>query len=118
MGSSPRNLRIGKSRNRSSHFLPPPPLDHVTTTPTEDQGHRVLILMRYLDSREPMSFPSWVFLPQKVFNPWFTLNKVYTFTSTIKYISMKEQGPAQRTPALRITNEGKTFILKITAKDS
>ena len=45
------------------------------------------MLMRYLDS--PQLFSQWAFLPghallQKVFNPWFTLSKVYAFTSTIK----------------------------------
>jgi hypothetical protein len=51
-----------------------------------------------------MSFPSWAFLPpKKIFNPWFTLSKIYTFTSTIKW---KLFGQARTVSSSRITFGG------------
>lgn len=60
-----------------------------------------------------MSFPSGHSFPQKVFNPWISLNKVYAFTFTIRYSSLDKQGGSLP----RITGE-EAFILKSHAQIS
>lgn len=45
------------------------------------------MLVRYLDRPlrvQQMNLPTWVFHLAEVFNPWFTLTKVYEFSFTIK----------------------------------
>lgn len=53
------------------------------------------MLMKYLDRLQ--LFRQWASLPEHSFsknvcNPWFTLSKVYAFTSTIKQNSLDNQG--------------------------
>lgn len=82
--------KIGKSRPNSSRFRAclrtPNPVtpNRVVTGSWSHSQHVLSMLIRHLSIlafSQWFFFPPWIFSPSKLYNPWFTPNKVYAFKS-------------------------------------